>query len=39
LDTREVSREQLDKWNVVRRDLADVLTEAAEGRSEIVYFG
>jgi hypothetical protein len=34
-----VSDEDLVRWGVVRRPLAEILTEVADGRSELVYLG
>jgi ribosomal protein L29 len=34
-----VSQDQVDSIGGVRRNLADVLTEVAEGRSELIYMG
>jgi hypothetical protein len=34
-----VSDEDLARWGAVRRPLAEVLTEVADGRSEFVYLG
>jgi hypothetical protein len=39
VDTREVSDEQMASIGGVRRTLADILTEVAEGRSELIYLG
>lgn len=37
--TREVSQDQIDSIGGVQRPLADILTEVAEGRSELIYVG
>lgn len=29
----------MERWGAVRRGLTDILTEVAEGRSELVYMG
>jgi len=34
-----VSDEQMADIGGVRRDLADILTEVAEGRSQLIYVG
>jgi hypothetical protein len=34
-----VSQEQIDGIGGVERNLADILTEVAEGRSELIYMG
>jgi regulator of protease activity HflC (stomatin/prohibitin superfamily) len=34
-----VSNEDMMRWAVVRRDLSEVLTEVADGLSELVYMG
>ena len=39
MDTRGVSDEQLAAIGGVRRDLSEVLTEVAEGTSELIYLG
>jgi hypothetical protein len=39
VDTREVSEEQMNSIGGVRRSLADILTDVADGRSELIYLG
>jgi hypothetical protein len=39
VDTREVSEEQMTSIGGVRRSLADILTDVADGRSELIYLG
>jgi hypothetical protein len=39
MDARAVSVDDLPRWGAVRRNLADILTEVAEGTSELVYLG
>lgn len=39
MDARAVSEDDLRRWGAVRRNLADILTEVAEGESEFVYVG
>jgi hypothetical protein len=39
VDTREVSDEQMSGIGGVRRRLEDILTEVAEGRSQLIYMG
>jgi hypothetical protein len=39
VDTRAVSEEQVDSIGGVRRSLADILTEVADGRSTMIYIG
>jgi len=34
-----VSQEQIDGIGGVERNLADILTEVAEGRAELIYMG
>jgi len=34
-----VSQEQIDGIGGVERNLADILTEVADGRSELIYMG
>ncbi len=34
-----MSQEQIDGIGGVERNLADILTEVAEGRSELIYMG
>jgi len=34
-----LSQEQIDGIGGVERNLADILTEVAEGRSELIYMG
>ena len=34
-----MSDDDISRWGGVRRNLADILTEVAEGRSELVYMG
>jgi hypothetical protein len=34
-----VSDEEMETIGGVRRNLADILTEVAEGRSELIYMG
>jgi len=34
-----VSEDQIDSIGGVRRNLSDILTEVAEGRSELIYLG
>ena len=38
-DRRVLSDADLKRWGAVRRDLSDVLTEVADGRSELIYMG
>jgi hypothetical protein len=39
VDARAVSEEDMRRWGAVRRNLGDILTEVAEGSSELVYLG
>jgi hypothetical protein len=39
VDTREVSDDQMTGIGGVRRKLEDVLTEVAEGKSQLIYMG
>lgn len=39
MDARAVSDDDLRRWGAVRRDLGEILTEVAEGSSELVYLG
>jgi hypothetical protein len=39
VDARAVSDDDIRRWGTVRRDLSDILTEVAEGSSELVYVG
>jgi hypothetical protein len=39
MDARAVSEEDIRRWGAVRRHLPDILTEVAEGGSELVYLG
>jgi len=39
VDARAVSDDDIRRWGAVRRNLADILTEMAEGNSELVYVG
>jgi hypothetical protein len=39
VDARAVSDEDIRRWGGVRRNLGDILTEVAEGSSELVYLG
>lgn len=34
-----MSDDDIGRWGAVRRNLADVLTEVAEGSSELIYVG
>jgi hypothetical protein len=34
-----VSEEDLERWGVVRRPLTEILTEVADGRSDLTYLG
>jgi sulfur relay (sulfurtransferase) complex TusBCD TusD component (DsrE family) len=39
VDARAVSDDDIRRWGAVRRKLRDILTEVAEGSSELVYLG
>ena len=39
METRGVSKDEIDDIGGVERQLAEILTEVAEGRSELVYMG
>jgi hypothetical protein len=39
MDARAVSDDDLRRWGAVRRDLGEILTEVADGSSELVYLG
>jgi hypothetical protein len=39
MDARAVSDDDIRRWGAVRRNLADILTEVAEGSSELIYLG
>jgi hypothetical protein len=39
MDIRGVSAEQVAAMGGVQRTLAEILTEVAEGRSELIYMG
>jgi hypothetical protein len=39
VDARAVSDDEIRRWGAVRRKLGDILTEVAEGNSELIYLG
>ena len=39
MDARGVSEVDIRRWGAVRRGLPDILTEVAEGSSELIYLG
>ncbi len=39
MDARAVSDDDLRRWGAVRRDLGEILTEVADGTSELIYLG
>jgi hypothetical protein len=39
VDARAVSDDDIRRWGGVRRQLRDILTEVAEGESELIYLG